>query len=361
MKHQIDNFKKKIYNPTPEDLKKASYSFALFSANIKKFLPEINPEKYREMYQEVLCYQKTSGLEQSNTDYLKKCKITNHSLIDIDDLSVSIPTFFTTFHLGSYRLLNCFLFQKGHKVVLLIDESVFMSQQEEMLRVCNEVLNKKETSDMIILNVKDRSSIFKLKQLIEQGYVVSVYLDGNTGVHDKNQDFSKSYIPIQFLNNTIYVKNGIGKLAALLEAQLIPVVSYRENNDFNHLEFHKELKLNNFKDKQEYSVKSIEIAYTKLEEKLALYPTQWECWLYIHKWFLRNRQTSYFESSKLAGLLNTERYTTYVLGESPFLFDMLDYTSFPIDKNLFDALNNNNFNEITPQFRQELILKNIII
>jgi len=272
-----------------------------------------------------------------------------------------LPTIFGTFHLGSYRLLNCYLYEKGFKIVLIIDDSVFENQQEEMLRVCRDVLNGKESSDMVILNVKNRSSIFKLKQLIEKGYVMSVYLDGNTGVNTRSQDFSKSYIPINFLKSNMYVKNGIGKLAALLDAKLIPVVSHRDSNEINHIEFYKEIKSNDYPNKHDFSIKSIEIAYKKLEEKLLKYPTQWECWLYIHKWFMRDYSTPYFSSEHNENKFNQERYTTFSLNESQFLFDMMDYKSFPLKKNLSKSIQENNFQKIDRILRQELIEKNILI
>jgi lauroyl/myristoyl acyltransferase len=361
MKLKKDIFSEKLKNPTENEIKKASYSFAMFSANIKRFMPNIPKSEYTQMYKDVFYYQNLSPKEQSNRDYLIKNRIINNSSIDIDNINIDKPTIFATFHLGAYRLLNCYLYERGHKIALIIDESVFMSQQEEMLRVCREDLKGKDTSDMVILNVKDRTSIFKLKQLIEKGYIMTVYLDGNTGVNVKNQDFSKGYIPIPFLESNIFVKNGVGKLASLLEAQFIPVVSYRDENDINYMEFFKEIQTNDFPTKQEFSIKTIEIAYQKLEEKLLKHPTQWECWLYIHKWFMRDVSTPYISTENMCSYFNSDRYTTFLLGEVPFLFDLFDYQSYPIDNELFEAISKNDFKKIDSNLLEELTQKNIIV
>ena len=361
MNVSLENFRNRIFNPTDEGRKSASYSLAVFSANIKRFLPSINASDYEEFYKEVIYYQKVSGIEQADTDYLRKSKIIDNTFIDVSSGVVKQHTIFATFHLGSYRLMNCYLYELGYKVVLIIDDSVFNKQQEEMLRVCREVLDGKASSDMIILNIKDRKSIFRLKQLVEEGYVMSVYLDGNSAMMEKNQDFTKSYIPIDFLKNKIFVKNGVGKLATLLQAQIVPVVSFRETAQSNTLEFHKEIRMEDFETKEEFAVQAIELAYQKLEAKLIHYPQQWECWLYIHKWFMRDASAAYVSSEKIEGFFNKERYTTFSLGKANFLFDLIDYQSYPIEEELYTALNKNSFDTIGLDLMQELLSKNIII
>jgi lauroyl/myristoyl acyltransferase len=361
MKDSLENFRSRILNPSPEERKKASYSLALFSANIKRFLPAVQADDYEEMYRNVIYYQKKSGVEQSDLKYLRETKVINKSRVNLESVAVSENTVFATFHLGSYRLMNCYLYEQGYKVVLIIDDSVYHKQQEEMLRVCRDVLQGKSTSEMVILNIKDRRAIFQLKQLIEEGYVMSVYLDGNSAMVDKEQDFSKSFIPIRFLEQEIFVKNGVGKLAALLNARIIPVVSFRDESDSNNIEFYEEIKMDDFATRDDFAVRSIEIAYRKLEEKLVEYPEQWECWLYIHKWFMRDVSVSFDELNKVEGCFNRKRYTTFFLGESIFLFDLLDYRSYPIDNKLYEALRKNDFGTIKPDFLRELKIRNVIV
>ena len=143
--------------------------------------------------------------------------------------------------MGSYRTTISYLYKKGFKIVLIIDDEVFKSQLNSFKETAKNIIKEKNTSDIIILNVKDRSSIIKLKQLIINGYVMAVYLDGNTGINTKPQNFSKGFININFLNQSINVKYGVGKLASLFNAKIIPVISYRNNNEENNIEFFKEI------------------------------------------------------------------------------------------------------------------------
>lgn len=101
-----------------------------------------------------------------------------------------------------------------HKIVIVIDESVsFIKQQENILNNAYPLLKRKESSDFIILNVMDKTSIFKLKNLIEQGCYNECLFRRKHRHKFWQCYFSKSYIPIQFLNNTIYVKKWIWKIS----------------------------------------------------------------------------------------------------------------------------------------------------
>lgn len=361
LKAQKETYKKQTENPTKEDIKQTSFMFAVFSANIRKFYSNISSNEIIDMFKKFMYYRKSSNAEQYDIEYLRSMKIINNSSINIETKNITSPTIFASFHLGSYRLFNSYLYELGYKIVIIIDETVFLNQQDNILNKVKPLLKGTKNSDLILLNVNDRTSIFKLKNYIEQGYVMTVYLDGNTGLNEKSQDFSKGYISINFLNSQLFVKNGIGKLATLLSADIIPTISYRDDNDISYLEFHKVINTNDFENRQEFSVKSIEICYKKLEEKLIDYSTQWECWGYIQKWFKRGGLTPFYEINLYQNKFNLQRYITFKLDKSNFIFDLLDYQSYPIEQELANAIQENNFSKINKDLIQELQDKNIII
>ena len=353
--------KKRLSNPSQNDIDKMSYQYALFLANMKKFFPLKNNEEYKKFFLDLLYHKWLSGIEQYYVKFLRRSVITNNSSYNLDDLTFDKPLIFTTFHLGSYRLFNSFLFEKGFKIVLIIDESVYIRQQSDILENVKPILDKKDSSDIIILNVKDKSSIFKLKNLISQGYVMSVYLDVNTGLTKDDEEFSKSYITVSLFNNEVFVKNGVGKLATLLNADIIPVISHRDEKEINHIVFYKEITMSDFDNKKEFAVKSIEKVYQIFQEKLAKYPTQWESWLFLHRWIKRNYTTNFNPVTTLKNEFNENRYTFFKVKESYFLFDLFDYKSYPLDTEQYKNLYNRNFTEIDDNQREELILKNVIV
>ena len=164
LQKEKEKYKEKLNQPSQAEIDKYSFSFALFSANIKKFLPHIPKSDYKRCFQETLYHKWISGLEQHDMEYLKKTKVINNSSIDLENLNIKQPLIFASFHLGSYRSFNSILYELGHKIVIVIDESVFIKQQENILNNVGPLLKRKESSDFIILNVMDKTSIFQTQK-----------------------------------------------------------------------------------------------------------------------------------------------------------------------------------------------------
>lgn len=355
--------REEVFNLEKKDFNLQSYYFALFSANINKFLPHIKKSDYKRLFFETIYCQHCSALEQNSKKYLKNSKIINNSKFEITNGKISENIIFATFHLGSYRTIISYLYESGFKVALIIDDSVFTSQLDAFKDTVKNILKGKTNSDLIILNVKERTSIIKLKQLVENGYVMAVYLDGNSGINIEAQNFSKSYIPIHFLNQSINVKYGVGKLAFILNAKIIPILSYRTNNDENNntIEIFKEISIYDFENKEDFSKKSIEYCYSLLEKNLLKHPTQWECWGYIHKWFNRDTETLFNEPSKSISKFNSDRYIFFEVNNSNFVFDMFSYKSYPISNEIFKLIEEQHFSKIDDDLLLELNQKNILI
>lgn len=362
LQSEKQKFKKKIHNPKKEDVEKMSYQYSIFKANLMKFLPEIPKEEYKPFFIDMLYHKWLSGFEQYDIESLRNSTIVNESSYNLEKNNQPKPLIFATFHIGSYRLFNSYLFENGFKMVLIIDENVYLTQQADILNNVKPLLKNNNGADFVILNVKDRTSIFKLKKLISEGYVMSVYLDGNTGLNRTlSNKFDKSFIPINFFNNTVYVKNGIGKLAFLLGADIIPVLSHRNEKEKSIITFHKEITLSDYENKKEFPVKSIEDIYQIFEKKLNLYKTQWDNWIFIHSWFERGIKTPYIVCNNIVNQFNSDRYSLFKLKESYYIFDLYDYISYPIKIDLYRNLEKNRISEIESSLKLELIEKNIII
>ncbi|MDR3338680.1 MAG: hypothetical protein LBT25_01050 [Candidatus Symbiothrix sp.] len=355
-------FLDRLNNPEAIDIDNMSYQYSLFVANAKRFLPEIKKEEYRRLFIELLYHKWLSRMEQFDIETIRNLKVINESAYNLEIPKQNAPLIFATFHLGPFRLFNSYLFENGFKIVLIIDHNVYITQQQEILNDVRPLLKNNDNADFVILNVKDKASIFKLKNLILEGYVLSVYLDGNTGLtRTRINEFDKSFIPINFFNNTIYVKNGIGKLSLLLSADIIPVLSYRDQDETPIIHFNKEIKIADFKDKKTYPIESIEYIYKIFEDKLNNYKTQWIDWLFIHNWFKRGKKTPYKPNHSIKNIFNEDRYTLFIKGNSHYLFDLYDYISYPITAELYEILKNNKLSLISVDIVTELIEKNVII
>lgn len=325
---------KTVFNPTPDQIADRSYQYALTSSSLKRFLPHISVDSHKELYQQIVYNQLISAVEQFDENIAEQLKL--HNAPDFSSANKK-PKIYATFHLGAYRILNNYLIKLGEKVVLIIDDSVYEDQKDQMLYAYEHL--KKHTpnqnSDFIILNVKDKSSMHRLRKLIASGYSMVVYLDGNAGLQ-KEIDFSKRYQQIEFLKQELYVKNGIDFIAKITKTDVTPVMSYRENDTIN-LKFYDSISFN-------IKESIVGKCYKYLENLLIKYPTQWECWLYMHKWFVRKKEdyTPPVEKDKNRPLrFNKEVFIPFSRGDNYFLMNRVNYTAYSIPKEHFTIFSKN--------------------
>ena len=166
-------FIRKSAHLSNDDIKKFSYNFSLFQANIQRFLPHLDIDNFEELFKRFLYNQYLVLSDQNDFNKIDALSIVNHSAFDLNSSNLKEPTIFVTFHYGSYRVINTYLLTLGFKVILILDELMYIKQKEmiEKLLLNNKEKVKKNNSDFIILNVKDLSIIPQLHKLLLDGYV----------------------------------------------------------------------------------------------------------------------------------------------------------------------------------------------
>lgn len=362
---RLYHLKNRIYSEWQQYEEAYSKRYAFTSANLNYFLPELRTEKHKSFYKNCLYNQHLSSLEENNIKTIDSINIINDtSFINIGSLQQSqSPIIFTTFHLGSYRILNSFLTKKGFNSTLIVDEDVYTSQKDSFLNSWEHVEDYyKKNSSFSVLNAEKRSVILTLMRQINKNNVLIVYLDGNTGTGKKLSE-NKNLTTINFLGKEIFVRKGFAFLANILKANVIPVLSYR-NDDKINLHFFNEISYDSTISREASITEVVDNNFKNFEKYLLKYPEQWEGWFYMHKWFNLNslRKAPYISLSKIIEETNFERYVPfkYCVNEY-FLFDKSNYTSYPISFKLFKNLWNNSIGNINEKDRSELIKINAII
>ncbi|MCL1969087.1 MAG: hypothetical protein FWF65_05935 [Bacteroidetes bacterium] len=368
MESNIEKTKKKLIQKlahlSNDDIKNASYDFSLFQANIQRFLPKWNIDNFEELFKQFIYSQYLVSIDQNDFNKLNALSVVNYSAFDLLPSHLKEPTIFATFHYGSYRVINSYLLTHGFKVVLIIDGLVYIKQKDaiEKMYLKYKEEAKKNNSDFIILSVKEPSFIFKLKRLLLEGYVLVVYMDGNSS-SVKEKSFNKGYVEIDFLNSKMNVRNGISVLSLLLKASIIPVMTYWGAHEELEMKFYPSISPNDYSDSKLYVKDSITKIFSILEKDLSINPAPWECWTYMHTWFERNFHLPYEEIDKenLKYEFNRKRYALFFLQDNYYFFDKFAYRAFPIDENLYNLLITNNINKIKSSTLEDLISKNVII
>jgi KDO2-lipid IV(A) lauroyltransferase len=355
--------KQRINNPSKHDIETFSYKFALFKANIKKFLPNIKIDNCDNLFRKYTYNTSNALLDQNDFQKLDQIKIHNNSSFNFNS-KLENPTIFATFHYGSYRMIISCLIKAEFNVVLIVTPDVYKTQKIEIEESIKKykILATQNSSDFIILSIANTSSIFELKRLLQRGYVSVVYLDGNSGI-DKNVNFEKNFINLNFLNDSIFVKNGIIILASIINATIIPAIAQWDENENVIINIYKERILSDYQDKKLFVSQSLIYLYSLLEKHIKENPEQWECWTYMHKWFYRENVVPYIKIKKdqLQWKFNKERFSPFKMLNEFYLFDILSYRIFPVSQNIYSTLENETFQSINNKELDILLLKNIII
>ncbi|MDD2277890.1 MAG: hypothetical protein PHF25_08395 [Candidatus Margulisbacteria bacterium] len=358
-----EDIKHKVFNPCPEDIESSSYGYSIFLANVNRFLPNFKKENYEQFYKQLIYNQYLVTFDQYDFEKLDKVSVINNSSFELTS-SILSPTVFATFHYGSYRVINSYLLKYGFKVVLIIDEHAYNTQKQKIEDSYNKLklYANQNNSDYIILNVKDSSSIFRLKELLKNGYALIVYLDGNTGSL-KGKNFKKGYEYLNFLAGNINVKNGIAVLSYLLKATIIPVITHWDKDENIYINFHRDIKSTDYSNNRFFIEDSIAKLYSILENSVKNTPEQWECWSYIHEWFERNKSYPYKiqNTSTLKLIFNEDRYSLFSLKNEYYFFDKYSYRAFPLDIDTYLKLKKQNTTNIEKNKLEYLLTKNVIV
>jgi hypothetical protein len=103
--------------------------------------------------------------------------------------------------------------------------------------------------------------------------------------------------------------------------------------------------------------------YKELEINVKKNITHWECWLYIHNWFIKEKKHPFVNNEfiNVESLRLNDCFISYSMHDNKYLFDTFTYMSYPIDHKLHDNIMTVNLNYIDKATLQELISKSIFI
>jgi len=343
---EIQELKERIFKPTKQQELNHSKNFALTYVNLHNFYSKkILYNNTRNFYQNIIFHQNLTKLQQANFDTIDNIKlITEANSININQEIKS--EIFATFHLGSYRSLNSFLIKKGVDITLLVDNQSYKKQGAEFISSFEKInAHYKNGGTLQIIDAEQPSSFRKIMGAINTGSNLVIYLDGNTG-SKKNTD-NKNLLKIPFLNGEIYSRVGVCHLSILLKAKITPVLSYFDDEkETATLHFFDSLDLmEKGMDKVEYVKKTISHIYAIFISFLEKYPSQWEGWLYMHKWIDHNLYRTKYENDlndkNLDSYLvtNFEELVPFSIGKEYFFINKTTYLSYIIDYEKYLLLN----------------------
>lgn len=297
--------------------------FNFLSANVLNFLPEVPIAKHDDIYLEILTNNALLSTEVNYPGLIDELEIEGDA--SVVEASKKRATIYCTYHLGSYRSIIGYLAKAAVDFVLIVDTNTFNKQLQRIQNTVHSIWNHYGKAARFELVDAERVDIgIVLSKYLMQGVSVVIYLDGNTGVggiFNKNDQM----LHIDFLAGQIFSRKGVSTLSYATKSPIVPVISYYvQREGAPTLKFYDVIKPEDGpKDKNAYALEITRKLYGILAENLKSYYSQWEGWLYLHK---------YLDFEKLS-----EQASASAVGQSavtvnrPIYFNDVDFGFFKMD------------------------------
>ena len=320
--------------------------FNIVSACLSNYLPHIKYEEHENIFKEILLQQQLSIFEQSFYD-LPDYIVYENLDASVWELLKNKPSIICTYHTGSYRLLNVFLAKNKIPYSLVISKEAIQSQGESFTRMFAELNGNTGTaSTLTLIDAESPACVLQMARELKNGKHLVVYIDGNTGAGTETLN-NHNHCAIDFLNQQIFARKGVGFLAHTMKVPVLPVASFRKSTNDIHLKFFEPVMPDTKQDRALFAENLIKHIYSLVAPIISQYPAQWEAWLYLNKVACVNK-TSVPSSSALVRLpaandklsFNSAGFGIFKIVKNSFLFKKSNYESFKISSKVYSQLRN---------------------
>ncbi|SDE78349.1 lysophospholipid acyltransferase family protein [Riemerella columbipharyngis] len=342
MKADYFNRIDEIYSQVEKKIKEIDYydkvlessQYNLMSGSLFKMLPKLKYEKHYDVFNGIQLHNTLTKFEQTSEDVLDYITIENLSRETLELLKNN-PCVISTFHFGSYRVLNKYLVENNISYTAIAPRSIIESDKE-----CFEK-NMFIKGDAKFIEFEAPNVAFQILRELRSGRSVFVYLDGFRG---NLNNISSECAIINFLEQKLYVKKGIIQLASIANVPLITGLSYRKSKNDVRLHFFDPIQDDKSKDREDFVQDTLENVYNQFSYFVNQYPEQWEAWMYLYKQMVIETNTQEYEKKEVIDFnnsqlyFNSKRFGIFKILDENFLFDRYKFISYSIDENLYKSL-----------------------
>ena len=362
--------RKSVFNSNvsgDEDLNRACQ---MISANVGLLLPSIEHANHTRFAREVMWHQMWAARDQDEMDLIETSNIVD------DDGAVGRAasgqgTIFCTFHVGSYRLLTYILGAKGVPLSVIADREFIKTQAADAIEGYGHVQERftgQRGEELEVLDAESGAMTVKAARRLKSGRSLVIYLDGNTGVGGLYAR-PNSLVSVNFFGQVIAARKGVGFLSYLTKSPVVPVLCVRNDWLQRELHFLKSIEAVRGVDRELYCETTTQHLYSILEEYVRKFPTQWEGWLYVHKFLIDDVRSvdeherdedegeEYDESSRRLYIVDDRRFAVVSFSGRQMLFDKRTLSV----QTLEDRLRRTLLEFSTPRELAQLDLKDVIV
>lgn len=318
-------------------------NFNFVSAALQNYLPGIPFGEHEKIFRDIMLNQQLSIIEQQVPDILKNVTLEGLTSTQLGILKHQ-ALIICTFHTGSYRAVNHFLFKNGINFSIVVAKSVFDTQAKDFEKI-HQDFYLQNTSSFKVIDAENPRSLFQMIREIKEKRVIVFYIDGNTGTEIRNEE-KNNLCDIQFLHQRIFARKGVAYLSYITETPVLTVECYRKTFDDIRLIFHDLICPDKKMDREEYAIQATQQMFNYIVPVIERYPEQWEGWLYLYKSInLVNKQVHkentaevLQENEQTKFKLNIAEFGICKINEQPYLFKKDSFSFFPIEEYLYNIL-----------------------
>lgn len=309
-------------------------------ANLRRFFPGREFD-HPAIFREVLLNRELAVTDEDH-DYILDEAIIKGDLTYLQ--ADAPPAIFTTFHLGSYRLANFLVSQRGKDFTLVIDDTAMTLQGDKFRSIYEKIrTNPRYPGSFSMLNAERQNIGINMIRTLRDKRSLMLYLDGNTGVGGMDRRDEK-LLSVQLLGQRIYARKGISYIAYRTKTPIVPIYAFRDKNGRNVIEVKPAIYTEAGQTAAEFCGQTTQALYDQLALHLRARPSQWEGWLYVQKFVdvtektvVTEAEIRHLDEHKLC--FNAGRYVVYEDAEArSVLFDRNSYQYFSISAGLRKVL-----------------------
>ncbi len=254
------------------------WDFALFSANLYRYLPAIKWEEHTAIY------SRWKSRHDGRTDH--------HLLLSgTDRLRDLAPGVLLLYHLGHHLQLPLYLARAGICFDIILDREVYLTDPDFFDRLRDEMGSGQRTYRYLFSD--DASLLLQVRESLRAGRHLLVFADGTSGTRSMAKD---RRIAVPFLESEVQLKKGIPFMAYLFGLSIYPIVCM-DGGDGRQYTPADPISVRDGEDRDTFIYRALSACYAVLAKVLYGEPWRWECWPYLHS----NGMLRMGEADRLAG------------------------------------------------------------
>ena len=298
----------------------------------KQYIPnyEMNDKSF---YKEVIKIQAFATRDLRN--YMR---IKDNVILSYEQDSFLTPKIYCSFHFGSFKIINCILYEKDIDFVVVANASIISDIGMSMKHLNEEEnarTNKKNTFEFI--DAQSNSAIIQMIRTLRDGKSLVIYTDGANGLGGFARNDEK-VLKINFSNVKIFARTGVAFLSHFLNIPIVPVLSWR-GKDFEKIYIKFYRSISPFGEREYYITDTTQRLWKILENKFLKYPSQWEAMLYSgHFISSENKGIEEVFCADKYYLFNTDQFDFFKMGNSYYLYNSKEMSYIKLSNLLFKVL-----------------------